>query len=203
MTAINMPTEPGFRASRFGLETHTQRFTSEFTNAQQRQLLSGARWKATFTLPKMKREQAAVWQAFLLQLKGGINTFYAYDPDARFPRGAATGTPLVAGGSQTGSSLNIDGATAGVTNWLRPGDYFSVNGEYKMVTSAVTTNGSGAATINFAPALRASPSDNTAILFGADAYVELILEDDMQAMWESNYNGIYSEKTFSAFEALA
>ena len=203
MTAIYMPTQPGFRASRFGLETHTQRFASAFTRAEQRQLLAGSRWKANFTLPRMKRAQAAEWQAFFLRLDGGINTFYAYDPDGRIPRGAATGTPLVAGGSQTGSSLNIDGATASVTNWLMAGDYFSVNGEFKMVTANVSTNGSGEATISFKPALRSSPADNTAILFGLSAYVELVLEDDLQSMWDSNQNDVFSEKSFSGYEPLA
>ena len=202
MTAIYMPTNSGFRASRFGLETHTQRFESAFTRVIKRQLLSGARWRASYTLPRMKRAQMAEWQSFLLQLEGGVNTFYAYDPDARIPRGLATGTPLVNGASQTGSSLVIDGAAASVTNWLYAGDYFTVNGEFKMVTANVTTNGSGQATINFKPALRSAPADNAAILLGLDCYCAMILEDDSQSMWESDRNSIFNEKTFSAVEAL-
>jgi len=203
MTAIFMPTAPGFRASRFGLETHTRRFESDFTRYQQRQLLAGSRWRANFTLPRMKQQQAAEWQAFLLLLDGGVNTLYAYDPDRRIPRGIATGTPLVKGASQTGSSLLIDGATASITNWLMVGDYFSVNGEFKMVTSNITTNGSGEATISFKPALRSAPADNTAILLGTDCYCAMILDDDMQTMWESNQNGVFTEKSFAATEVFA
>src|SRR3954447_4185282 len=115
---ISMPASPGFRTSRFGLETNTQRFESPLTKNVQRVLLSGGRWVLTATLPKMNRAQFVNWQSFLMQLEGGVNTFYGFDPDAKTPRGAATGTPLVMGGSQTGSSLTIDGCTAGVTGWL-------------------------------------------------------------------------------------
>ncbi len=40
--------------------------------------------------------------------------------------GALGGTPVVAGASQTGLVLNISGATASVTNWLRRGDVITV-----------------------------------------------------------------------------
>jgi hypothetical protein len=80
-------------------------------------------------------------------------------------RGGYGGTPLVAGASQTGSVLNVDGVT-NKTNWIRAGDYFSVDvggdHELKMCTADANSSG-GAVTINFEPRLRASPANNAAI----------------------------------------
>lgn len=199
---IDMPTTPGFAACEFGLETNTQRFESPLTKAVQRILLGGARWGVTYTLPTMDRTKAALWQAFLLSLEGGVNTFNAYDPDARTPRGNVTGsTPLVNGGSQTGSSLITDGWAASTTV-LKAGDYFVVNSEMKMATSDVTSNGSGQATVNFKPALRNSPADN-APLTVTNCTVPMILVDDNQSRWRSGTRlGIYEGLTFSAMEVF-
>lgn len=200
---ISMPPSPGFSACRFGLETNTQRFESPLTNSVQRLVLGGAYWQATYTLPPMNRPQMAQWQAFLMQLEGGANTFYGYDPDAVTPRGTATGTPLVNGGSQTGSTLNIDGCTANVTGWLKAGDYFAVNGELKMLTQDASTNGSGQTALNFKPALRTSPSDNAAVTV-TNPTVPMILIDDGQTMWQSgNRLGFYEGLTFSAREVFS
>lgn len=201
MSNITIPKFPGFRSSTFGLETNTRRFTSPESQYVQRQLLAGSKWKATYSLPRMNRDQAAPWQAFFLLLEGGVNTFDAYDPDAVIPRGIASGAPLVAGGSQTGSSLTTDGWTASATNILMAGDYISVNGELKMITANVSSNGSGEATLTFKPALRAAPADNSPITVSG-CTCTMILDSDSQAMWSSDYNGIYDELTFTAHEVF-
>lgn len=72
------------------------------------------------------------------------------------------GTVLVNGGSQTGTSLAVDGLTATPQN----GDTFTVGGIEKVytITSAVTVS-SGAATLTITPALAASPADNASVTF--------------------------------------
>jgi hypothetical protein len=197
-----MPSTPGFTTCRFGLETNTQTFTSPLTKAVQRMLLGGARWTATYTLPAMKRGKAAAWQAFFDRLEGSANAFNAFDPDGKTPRGTATGTPLVSGATQTGSTLAIDGCTASVTGWLMAGDYFSVNGELKRLTADATTNGSGQTTLNFKPALRNSPADDAPLTLTKPTCT-MILADDMQAIWECNAQGVYQPKTFNAFEVFS
>jgi type 1 fimbria pilin len=199
--SIDLPSYPNFTTCRFGLETNTQTFTSPLTKATQRVKLGGARWSATYSLPAMNRTQAGAWKAFFLLLEGSANTFNAFDPDCKTPRGAATGTPLVNGGSQTGSSLITDGWTHSVLV-LKAGDYFSVNGELKMVTADVSSDGSGNATINFKPALRTSPADNAALTVQKPTCT-MILADDMQGVWECDKNGIYQPKTFSAYEVFS
>lgn len=201
---IEMPTSPGFVTSRFTLETNTQRFESPLTKSVQRILLAGARWTATFSLPAMNRAQAAYWKAFFLLLEGSANTFNGFDPDSKTSRGAAStnpGTPLVNGGSQTGSSLIIDGAPHSINNWLMPADMFAVNGELKMITAPVNTDGSGNATIQFKPALRSSPADNAVITIQKPTCT-MALADDMQTTWECDKNGIYQSKTFTALEVF-
>lgn len=201
---IYMPSSPGFIRSRFGLETNTQTFTSPLTRNTQRVVLAGSRWTASYSLPPMKREQAAAWQAFFLQLEGRANTFYAFDPDATQPRGVArtnTGTPLVNGGSQTGSALNIDGCPANVNGWLLAGDYFSVGSFMAMITQTVNTNGSGQATLNFKAPLRSSPADNAAVTV-INPTCEMILSDDQQSIWEANQNSVYEGMSFSAVEVF-
>lgn len=201
--ALVMPAAPGFLPGRFGLETNTQRFTSPYTNATQRLLLSGARWAATYNLPAMSRAQMAEWQAFLLSLEGGANTFSGSDPDGKTARGTPTGTPLVKGAGQTGSTLLIDGCTPNVANWLRTGDYIAVNGELKMVTADCTTNGSGEVTVSFMPRLRNSPPDN-AVVTVTNASCEMILVDDQQSMWNSARKlGFYEGLSFSAIEVFS
>ncbi len=200
---LAMPASPGFVACRFGLETNTQRFESPLTKTTQRLVLSGARWVATYTLPRMNRQQFANWQAFLLQLEGSANTFYGFDPDARVPRGNVTGSaPLVKGAGQTGSSLLIDGLAASTNNILLPGDYFSVSGQLVMVTAPLNSDGSGEGTVYFKAALRSSPADN-APLTVTNPTCEMTLIDDQQTMWGSGSRlAIYDEFTFSAQEVF-
>jgi hypothetical protein len=199
---IDMPTTPNFVSSRFGPETNSQTFTSPLTKATQRLLLGGTRWIFTGTLPHMTRAQAAEWIAFFDKLEGMVNTFNGFDPDCKTPRGNIAGsTPLVDGGSQTGSTLVTDGWAASTTV-LKKGDYFSVNSELKRVTADAITNGSGQVTISFKPALRSSPSNNAAITV-QNTTCTMILVDDMQGIWETNHNGIYLPKTFSAIEVFS
>ena len=209
-----MPQTPGFIAeSKFGLRTNTGRFESPLNNAVQRKLYPGARWELTLTLRAMHRREAAAWQAFLLLLEGSVNAFNGYDPDARDPRGPASGTPLVKGGSQTGSTLLIDGCAAGVAGWMLAGDYLKserrgirvapgVNGELKMLTQDAGTNGSGEATLTFKPALRNSPADN-APLTVRNASCAMTLIDDAQSVWQTNMNRVYQPITLSAVETFS
>lgn len=145
--------------------------------------------------------RAAAWKAFFDLLEGSANTFNAFDPDCKTPlAGLVGGTPLVNGGSQTGSSLVTDGWPANKTV-LKAGDYFSF-GELKRATADVLSDGSGNATIPFKPWVRTSPADNTPIVVNRPTCT-MILADDMQAIWECNAQGVYQPKTFSAFEVFS
>ena len=72
------------------------------------------------------------------------------------------GTVLVNGGSQTGSTIDIDGLDA----TPQIGDIFKIDGVDLIYTiTATPTVTSGAATVSIDPALAASPADDAAITF--------------------------------------
>jgi hypothetical protein len=113
---------------------------------------------------------------------------------ARHTIGSYTGTPLVKGASQTGASIATDGWTAGAV--LEVGDIITFGGVYGVnpvsksstgqlqqfvVTSKMTADGSGEATISISPSITTSgvgqnvtagpANDATITVFGASATV--------------------------------
>lgn len=127
----------------------------------------GQKWKNVLTFSNMHDDDRATIMALILRLRGQAHRLRIPVHDNPI-RGAYGGTPLVDGASQTGSTLAVRGCSLSITNWIRAGDYFSVNvnGEHelKMCTVDASSDGAGdIAVLNFEPRLRASPSDGAAI----------------------------------------
>lgn len=75
------------------------------------------------------------------------------------------GSPLIAGASQTGTSLDVD-ALASDSYKPQAGDTFSIAGiELVYTVTAAPTVSSGVATVAISPALNSSPADNAALTF--------------------------------------
>jgi hypothetical protein len=140
---------------------------SPFTFQQQVVQHPGQRWSASITIPPVRRDLAEPWNAFLLALDGPVGTFLLGDPNAKAPQGVGTGSPRVNGGSQTGSSLVIDGATPSTTDWLKAGDYIQIgtgtNSRLYKVLEDADSDVDGNVTLSIWPKLRSSPSDNAII----------------------------------------
>jgi hypothetical protein len=200
MTTYSMPWTPAFTDAQFYLEANTQTFTSPLSKATQRSELDGARWTTSLSLPAMDRNKAAPWVAFFRLLRGRANTFYAYDPDCKTPRGLAGGTPLVKNASQTGYSLTIDGATPSAI-FLKAADYLSYGGELNQVTADCTADVSGNVTLALARPIINSPADNAPIITNTPTCT-MIMSDDSQCIFSCNANGIYQPKTFTAYEVF-
>lgn len=205
---LTMPTTPDFAAAIFSLSTNTQIFSSPLVKVAQTLELPGALWIVTYTLPLMRFDTAAPWQGFLAELMGASGTFFGFDPSRTSPRGiysAGSDTPLVDAASQTGKSLTTDGWRISGTGLLLPGDYFEViadsTKELHMITSQVDSDGSGLATLNFVPPLRASPLNNAVITLD-DPLVEMRLADDNQATWSNIPPNFTEPKSFSAVEVF-
>lgn len=144
--------------------------TSPFTLETQTQRHQGQVWLLDFEYPPMQRATAEPIIAALCSLNGREGTFLFGDSANKTPRGAATGTPLVKGGSQSGEDLLTDGWTSGVTGILKAGDWIQLGSgstsRLHKVLSDVTSDGSGNATLTLWPriSLVATPADNSAIV---------------------------------------
>jgi hypothetical protein len=68
------------------------------------------------------------------------------------------------GGSQTGQTLIVDAFPASQTEFLKVGDWLEINNEVKQLTSAINTDGSGNAHIQFRPVMAVTPADNDAVI---------------------------------------
>ncbi len=107
---------------------------------------------------------------------------------------------LVAGGSQTGGALNIDGLPTSTNGLARAGDWVEINGELKRLTADLNSDSSGAAYIMFEPTLRTSPADNTPVVFRNPMGRFLLAED--AGSW-STRPGTLSEMTIDLVEDIA
>lgn len=138
--------------------------------------------------------------AWLAKLNGTQHRFTLHN-HAEQNRGAFGGTPLVAGAAQTGNSLDIDGCATGVTNWIRAGDFFSVNGELKICTADANSSGGGLVTIAFAPRLHTAPANNDPLTTSGGTGVFML--DNPRTAWTNrpgNPGGHFSDVSIVAVE---
>ena len=66
---LTLPTATGITTQNWGLERVVAVTESPFTYQQQIFEHEGAQWRATLTLPPMKKDKASVWLAFLMSVK--------------------------------------------------------------------------------------------------------------------------------------
>jgi len=136
---------------------------SPFTGEQQIVEHDGQWFEAQISLPPLERAEAEDFVGFLLALNGTKGTFTFGDPDYSSPRGTAAGTPLVNGGSQTGSTLITDGWDASQASLLLRGDWIGIGSYMYKITSDASSDGSGNATLEIFPNLRSAPANNASI----------------------------------------
>ena len=97
----------------------------------------GHSWHFKLKFPAMDRDSLAPIFAFMAKQAGRLESFEYSDPYHLTPRGIATGTPLVKGADQVGSSIITDGWTASQTGIMKAGDFILFAGHSKvyMVTA--------------------------------------------------------------------
>ena len=148
----------------FELVANTRTFQSPLTNAVQTTSRKGSLWRASLQFNNLSSDDRQEMQAFLVKLNGQQHRFTLHDHSFT-RRGAGGGNLTVNGGTQSGTSLVCDGATAGVNNYLRAGDYISFNNELHMVIADANSDGSGNVTLSIAPPIRKTPADNTIVTY--------------------------------------
>lgn len=99
------------------------------------------------------------------------------------------GELFVDGAGQLGTELDLDGADAS-ESVFKVGEYFSVNGELKIVTADASSNASGQVTVSFEPALRQSPPDNDSVNISTPTATFRLL--DPIGGWSLQPNNIHS-----------
>lgn len=91
---VTMPSSPNFVKSNFSLHRTIGSVSSPYTGKIRTQEFDGVFWKATVSLPPMRRELARQWQSFLLQCNGPVNNFRFADPDALTQQGTYSANQL-------------------------------------------------------------------------------------------------------------
>ena len=199
---LTLPTATGIKTQNWKLERVVAVTESPFTNQQQVFEHDGAQWSATMTLPPMKKDNASVWLAFFLSLRGRRGTFKLGDQDKKTIQGTATGTILVNGASQTGNQIALDGFANSANNVFKAGDYIQINSYLYMVIEDVNSNGSGEANVKIEPALRSGIepiNDNATVIYTNTT--TLMRLDNNEFQWDTDQVSNYGI-SFSCSEAL-
>lgn len=105
------------------------------------------------------------------------------------PKGAYGGSPLVAGADQTGSTINLDGASNTITNWSRAGDlvtFANITPVYE-VTADTDSDGGGLVALPITPPIFSggSPADNAVVTTTGVTVTAIIVAADFP---ETNAN---------------
>ena len=199
---LTLPTATGIKTQNWGLKRVVAMTQSPFTLQQQVYQHSGEQWKTTMSLPPMLKDNASIWLAFFMQLRGMRGTFKLGDQDRKTIQGTATGTVLVNGASQTGNQVALDGFTASRANVFKAGDYIQINSYLYMVTENVTANGSGEANVKIEPALRSGIepiNNNTTVIYLNTTTIMRL--DSNEFNWDTDHVSKYGI-SFSCSEAL-
>ena len=202
---IALPTHTGIAQIEFRTKNAVAYSRSPFTFAGQAHEYAGKMWQADVTLPPMKRSDAEQWVAWLVSLKGQFGTFYLGDPLAELPMGSArdADTILVDGAVSSGNTIDIDGAPAGQTDYLKAGDFLQIGSDtsrqlFKVLTDT-DTDGTGSATVDVWPNVRTSIADNAAVTVESPQGVFRLASNEQS--WSVNNAAIYGI-SFSAMEAI-
>ena len=182
MTSLTWPTDLVPNSQQFYPIFTTRQFKSPFTGASQTMEFPSCVWMCQLSFKNLNRDEMRELEVFLIQLRGAAGRFRLGDQANTQPRGLAQGAAIVEGSNQTGSVLNIRGCTAN-QNFLKVGDYITVNNELKRLIADANANASGRTALRFEPNLRNSPVNGAAITV-RNTYAVMRLADDKQGKFK-------------------
>lgn len=185
----------------FALRSNTATFRSPYNGSVQTLERPGAAWEASLTLPRLTHAKARVLFAFLAQLRGQAGRFRLWDHSHPRPTGAVSAPPLVNGGNQTGTSINVKGLAPGVEDVFLPGDYIGIGGELKMIVESADSDIDGTATLKFEPPLRVSPANESEVVIDKPTALMRLVDDRIAADWY-NLGGVRGDFVVQCVEAI-
>jgi hypothetical protein len=203
---LSLPTGIGMAQIELRVSNAVAVSRSPFTYSTQVHAYSGKSWQADVTLPSIRRDLAEEWIAWLISLKGQLGTFYLGDPNAVTPLGSARNSDTVTTNGSTAAGSNtiaITSAPLSQTDYLKAGDYLQIGTGTSMqlfkVLADVDTDGSGQATIDVWPDVRATISTGTSVYFeSAKGVFRLASNESAFSINEASIYGI----SFGAIEAI-
>lgn len=142
----------------------------------QQQEFIGAAWGMILEYRTFTEADANALKAFLVKMRGGANDCALWNFERPKPQGVTVGAPTikVVGAGQTGNTLETNGWATG--SYVKAGDFFSVNGELKMIV-ADASESANSLTVPFEPPLRASPPDDAPLTFTQPTTMMKLTED--------------------------
>lgn len=177
----NYPSTPSFQGVNFKINTQTQQ-TVSLSQRRIRSSIGTSYFSVTAQYPPMTRSEFKPVMAFIATCRGPLNEFDIFLPEVSEATGNTAGSTALVNGTQAAgsSTISADGF-AFSTTVLKAGDVIRFENHTKvyMVTSDVTSSGTGTATINITPALLTGVTNNESITIDNVPF-RMILADDMQ-----------------------
>lgn len=163
--AIKLSPGGGIGQRRFDLLTQ-----SESGGSQQARLLGPPRWTLRLVQPDfLTLDEAGLWAALALQLRGRVNVLASWDPARPAPRGTIRGTLTLAAAAAAGATtVSVTGGAGQAAKTVAAGDWFQVGtglgtSQLLMCTAAATADGLGVVSLAFEPPLRQGYASATAV----------------------------------------
>ncbi len=161
---VALPTSSQIRVSGASLVSARADLSPPFAGDESRVGRLGSKWQLRFSLVTMTYSDALDWS----DLETETDTVLLPVPQPGMSLGSP-GTPVVDGGSQLGSTLNVRGCTALYSvfkgQWLSV--VISSRRYLYRATAAATADGSGDIAIPIRPLLRVSPGDGDTVELAA------------------------------------
>ena len=164
-TALKLSPGGGVGQRRFDMLTQ-----SDSTGSQQARLLGPPRWTLRLVQPDfLTLDEAGLWSAMALRLRGRVNHLAAWDPARPTPRGTIRGTLTLAATAAAGATVvSVTGGVGQAAKTVVAGDWFQIGAglgtsQLVMCTAAATADGAGVVSLSFEPPLRQGYASATAV----------------------------------------
>ena len=155
MALKTAPTDIGFAQITLSAMNAVATSESPFTYKQQIVQHTGQAWKASVTIPPVRRDLGEPWVAFLLSLQGPVHTFLLGDPNCVAARGTAVDGDIVATGTAGDCSVTLTLSNGGT---LKAGDYIQLGASSTARLHKVLADVSATGSVDIWPNLKATYS---------------------------------------------